>query len=68
MSSVPTAPADRDHPIRYQDEAVQYPPQATAALRVKMRKMLTNVKKTKAKNRPMGKRKEAKIKRKSKQF
>lgn len=68
MSSVPTAPADRDHPIRYQDEAVQYPPQATAVFRVKMRKMLTNVKKTTAKNRPMGKRKEAKIKRKLKQF
>ena len=68
MSSVPTAPADRDHPIRYQDEAVQYPSQATVVFRVKMMKMLTNVKKTTAKNRPKGKRKEAKIKRKLKQF
>ena len=67
MSSVPTAPADRDHPIRYQDEAVQYPSQVTVVFRVKLMKVPTNVKKTK-KNRPKEKRKEAKTKRKLRQF
>lgn len=68
MSSVPTAPADRDHPIRYQDEAVQYPSQVTVVFRVKLMKVLTNVKKTTEKNRPKEKREEAKTKRKLKQF